>query len=113
MKEHRCGFYYCDERFSYVHSDVEKAVLAVMIELLSNREQLIFTTHNTDMLNLPLPKHSYTFLKKTVTEDGIAIKSVNASDYLNRNTDSLRCTVENDLFSVSPDTNGIASIAYE
>ena len=113
MKEHRCGFYYCDERFSYVHSEVEKAVLAVMLELLGEGEQLIFTTHNMDMLSLPLPKHTYAFLKKTVTDSGIEITTVNASDYLKRNTDSLRKATENDMFSVFPDTEQIASIAYE
>lgn len=113
MKEHRCGFYYCDERFSYVHSEVEKAVLALMLEFLGDNEQLIFTTHNTDILSLPLPKHTYAFLKKTVTDTGIKITTVNASDYLKRNTDSLRKAVENDMFSVFPDTGQIASIAYE
>ena len=83
-----------------------------MVGLLGDREQLIFTTHNTDMLNLPLPKHSYAFLKKTVTEEGIEIKVVNASDYLKRNTDSLKSAVKNDLFSVYPKTEDIFSIAY-
>lgn len=113
MKEHQCGFYYCDERFSYVHSEVEKAVLGLMLELLGDDEQLIFTTHNTDILSLPLPKHTYAFLKKTVTDTGIEITSVNASDYLKRDTDSLRKAAENDMFSVFPDTVQIASIANE
>lgn len=113
MKEHRCGFYYCDERFSYIQSEIEKAVLSLMLELLGDNEQLIFTTHNMDMLNLPLPKHTYVFLKKMVTEMGCEILCVNASDYLKRNTDVLRRAVENDIFSVLPDTGQIHSIAYE
>lgn len=32
----RNQFYYCDEKFSYVHSDIEKAFLSIMID---NREQ--------------------------------------------------------------------------
>lgn len=55
------GFYYCDEKFSYIHSDIEKAFLAVMIQSLKSDDQLFFTTHNTDILDLPLPKHSFTF----------------------------------------------------
>lgn len=58
------GFYYCDEKFSFIHSDVEKSFLSVMIECLKSNDQLFFTTHNTDILDLPLPKHSFTFLKK-------------------------------------------------
>ena len=57
-------FYYCDERFSYVNSDVEKACLSIMIDKLVGRKQLFFTTHNTDVLDMQLPKHSFIFLKK-------------------------------------------------
>ena len=113
MKGHMCGFYYCDERFSYVQSEIEKAVLSLMLELLGESEQLIFTTHNTEMLTLPLPRHSYAFLKKTVTETGSEILCVNASEYLKRNTGSLRRAVENDIFSVLPDTHEINRIADE
>ena len=111
MKGHMCGFYYCDERFSYVQSEIEKAVLSLMLELLGESEQLIFTTHNTEMLTLPLPRHSYAFLKKTVTETGSELLCVNASEYLKRNTGSLRRAVENDIFSVLPDTHEINRIA--
>lgn len=39
------GFYYCDEKFSYIHSDVEKAILSLMIQRLNDNDQLFFTTH--------------------------------------------------------------------
>lgn len=32
-----------------------------MLDRIGDDEQLIFTTHNTDMLDLNLPKHSYVF----------------------------------------------------
>ena len=60
--------------------------------------QLFLITHNLDILDLPLPKHSFNFLKK----DDCGISIVNAATYLKKNTDSLRNTVNNDLFSVSP-----------
>ncbi len=56
-------------RFSYIHSDIEKAFLAVMIQSLKSDDQLFFTTHNTDILDLPLPKHSFTFKKKDSLDD--------------------------------------------
>ena len=100
---HSNGFYYCDEKFSYINSDIEKAILSVMIDTLNQDEQLFFTTHNMDILDMMLPKHSYTFLKKENNENGITLKCLYASDYLKRNTDSLKNAVENDLFSTAPD----------
>lgn len=52
--------------------------------------QLFFTTHNLDILDLSLCKHSLNFLKK----EGQGISVVN--------TDLLRNAVDNDLFSVAP-----------
>lgn len=96
-------FYYCDERFSYVNSDVEKACLSIMIDKLRGRKQLFFTTHNTDVLDMQLPKHSFIFLKKDVNDSENPIKCINASQYLKRNTDSLKHAVENDLFCTVPE----------
>lgn len=104
------GFYYCDEKFSYVHSDIEKAFLSIMMNGLKDNDQLFFTTHNTDILDLPLPKHTFVFLKKDVYDEETPIKCVQASDFLKRNTDSLRNAVENDLFSVSPNLDLIYDI---
>ena len=98
------GFYYCDEKFSYIHTDIEKAFLSLMIQCLRKNDQLFFTTHNTDILDLPLPKHTFTFLKKGVQDDTETIKSVNASEFLKRSTDSVKNAVENDLFSAAPST---------
>ena len=103
-------FYYCDELFSYVHSDVEKAFLSVMISSLKENDQLFFTTHNTDVLDLRLPKHAFTFLKKDIYDEETPIKCVSASEFLKRNTDSLRNAVENDLFSVAPNLELIYEI---
>ena len=105
------GFYYCDEQFSYIHSDLEKALLNVMIHGLRDTDQLFFTTHNSDILDLPLPKHSFSFLKKDVNDPLQPIKCVCASDYLKRNTDSIRNAVENDLFSAAPNLDLIYKIA--
>ncbi len=97
------SFYYCDEHFSYIQTDIEKRILEIMLDNLKENEQLIFTTHNTDMLDLNLPKHSYAFLRKTVTDDDYHVSVMYASDILKRNTDSIRCAVENDAFSSLPD----------
>lgn len=105
-------FYYCDEKFSYVHSDIEKAFISVMINSLMDNDQIFITTHNADVLDLELPKHSYVFLKKDIYDIEQPIKCINPSDYLKRNTDSLRNAVDNDLFSVAPSLELIYDI-YE
>lgn len=43
-------FYYCDEHFSYIQSDIEKRIFGIMLERIGANEQLIFTTHNTDII---------------------------------------------------------------
>ena len=72
---------------------------------------MFFTTHNSDILDLPLPKHSYTFLKKEMYDNEQFIKCVYASDYLKRSTDSLRRAVDNDLFSITPNMELVYKIA--
>lgn len=102
--------YYCDELFSYVNSDIEKACLSIIIEKLTGRKQLFFTTHNTDILDMQLPKHSFTFLKKDVRNVDRPIQCINAGDYLKRNTDCLKNAVENDLFSTMPELEQLYEI---
>lgn len=103
--------YYCDELFSYINSDVEKACLSILIEKLTEKKQLFFTTHNTDILDMQLPKHSFSFFKKDVADTDMPIKCVNAAHFIKRNTDSLKHAVENDLFCTAPDLARLYEIA--
>ncbi len=106
-------FYYCDEKFPYIHSDIEKAILSLMIEYLPPNAQLFFTTHNTDILDMNLPKHAFTFLRKDMSDTECPITCVNASAILKRSTDSLKNAVENDMFSSAPAVDLIYAIADE
>ena len=54
------------------------------------------------MLDLNLPKHIYVFLRKHLEKSIYPVSAVSASDVLKRNTDSLRCAVENDVFDSLP-----------
>ena len=96
------GFSYCDEKFSYVNGDIERAILVTMINKLKKDSQLFFTTHNYDVLDMPLPKHSFYLMRKEITDGKQRITVVNAGDYLKKNTDSVRNAVENDLFLSAP-----------
>lgn len=106
----RNGFYYCDEKFCFVQSDLEKSILSLLIELLGKDQQLFFTTHNTDILDLNLPKHSYSFFKKNAHNLEQPIEMIYASNYLKKQEDSLRNAVENDLFSIAPNDTKILKI---
>ena len=101
-------FYYCDEHFSYIHSDIEKDIFGLMVERLGKNDQLVFTTHNMEMLDLNLPKHSFTFLKKEMADKAWVVTAVSASSLLKKNTDSVRGAVDNDMFGTSPDLSGLA-----
>ncbi len=99
------GFYYCDEKFSYIQSDVEQTILSLMIELLSPKAQLFFTSHNLDLLEMNLPIHSFNFLRK---KDEIEI--IYPSDYIQKNDKSLRNAVKNDIFDIAPNINSILEL---
>lgn len=103
-------FVYCDEKFAHVHSNAETAFLAVMVDILRNNQQLFFTTHNTDVLGMNLPFHSFAFLRRDEF-DGNRVTCVYASDYLKKNNQSLKNAVENDLFSTGPDTDPIFNLS--
>lgn len=111
LMQEQYSFYYCDEKFSYIHSDIEKAVLSLMIQYLRPNDQLFFTTHNTEVLDMDLPKHAFTFLRKDKEDPDCPITSIDASSLLKRNTDSLKNAVDNDLFSCSPAVDLIFAIA--
>ena len=106
----RHDFYYCDEMFSFVNSDVEKACISIIIDFLNDSKQLFFTTHNTDVLDMDLPKHSYTFFKKDKLDDNVHITAVYASDYLKKSSDSLKNAVDNDLFCTAPELDMLFSL---
>lgn len=108
----RHDFYYCDEMFSYITSEIERAVLSLMVENLQGRKQLFFTTHNTDILDMQLPFHAFTFLKKTLKNSDYSIQCICASEILKRNTDSLKNAVENDLFNISPNLEELLSLSH-
>ena len=105
MPSHKNCFYYCDEHFSYIHSDIEKNIFGLMVEHLGRNEQLIFTTQNTDMLDLNLPRHAFAFMRKKIDEGEYKVSVTFASEILKRHTDSVKCAFENDVFRSLPDTS--------
>ncbi len=104
------NFYFCDELFTYVNSDIEMACLSLLIDKIPPYGQLFFTTHNSDIAEMDLPKHAFCFFKKNKYEP-YDIAYVNASDYLKKSTESVKNALDNDVFSSEPDVEKIYAIA--
>ncbi len=113
VKQHLNGFYYCDELFSHIQTDIEKRIFGILISSLGDGEQLIFTSHNSDMQDLNVPKHTYVYLSRIKENDSYYIYACSASDFLKRPTDSVRCAAENDVFSTIPDESLLDNIDEE
>lgn len=94
----KCGFYFCDEKFSFIQSDIEIAILSLMISLLKPCSQLFFTSHNLDLLEMSLPIHSFVFLRN---RDKIEV--VYPEKIIKKNDVSIRNAVKNDVFKINPD----------
>lgn len=107
--ENSFGFYYCDEKFAYVQSDLEQAVMLLMATQLGDCEQMFFTTHNSDILDLDLPRHTYMFLTKSLLGH-TAISLQSAEQFASRSDKSLRRFVENDVFMTRPNLRQIIEL---
>lgn len=110
IKKHQNGFYYVDEQFSYVNSDIEIACLNTMIELLGDGEQLFFTTHNEEIMNLPYPLHAFSFVKKEQKDNNFFVELINAAQFEKRNNVTVKNLYDNDYFDISPDVSKVFKV---
>ena len=93
---------------AFAHSELEQAIVNLIIDKLPNHSQFFYTTHNYDILDMSLPVHSYVFLKK----DKAAAVFVHPEDTFNKNDRSLLNYVKNDIFSTLPDTSQIDDLMF-
>ena len=107
MKKHLNGFYYIDEQFSYTNSEIEIAILNLMVSYLGDGEQLFFTSHNVELLSLNYPNHTFTFLKKVAVNNKNIIEEVNAASLEKRNNVNIKNLYDNDFFGVHPNLEKI------
>ncbi|GDQ33897.1 hypothetical protein BvCmsNSP039_02519 [Escherichia coli] len=98
--------YFLDESMAYVHSELERAIITLIISKLKINSQFFYTTHNCDIFKLDLPIHSYIFIKKE--HDSSVF--VDASEILKKNDRNLAKYVENDVFGVLPDLSLIEAL---
>ena len=105
-------FYYLDEQFSYLNTDIEKSIISLIAQYINKKDEQVFiTTHNLDISELNLPKHSFWFLiKETVENKQADIKIISASDIIVKNNVNLRNAIENDVFNTAPKLESIDNL---
>lgn len=110
IKYHSNGIYLIDEQLSYVNSDIESSILSTIVSLIGPNEQVFFTTHNDNILDLRLPFHSFNFMKKTYVDGKQKIKVSCATEVENRNNVPVRSILDNDMLGSAPNVNMIYEI---
>ncbi|MCQ2814970.1 MAG: ATP-binding protein [Bacilli bacterium] len=113
IKKHKNGIYYVDELFSYVNSDIEVVSLSTMIQMLGDDEQLFFTSHNSEIMNLNLPLHSFSFLGKKNIDGKPTITFITASEFEKRNNVVIKNLYDNDIFGIAPSTSLIFDLGED
>lgn len=103
------GTYFLDEKMAYAHSELEQAILNLLIHALPAAGQLFYTTHNSDILEMGLPLHAFIFLRKY----GGNAEFVDPSHEFNKNDRTLLNYVKNNVFCTLPDTSEIEELLYE
>lgn len=107
MKDFPDRPFYIDEKFSHVHTEIEKSILSLMIDIVGKENQLFFTTHNLDLLEMSLPTHSYVFLGKNNKE----IQAIYPENIVsNKNDRNLKNYVKNNVFNTIPDVTAIENL---
>lgn len=96
-----CSTYFLDEKMSYIHSELEVAIVNLIINNMGNNCQFFYTTHNYEVLDLNLPIHSFTFLNKI---DGKSI-FVEAQENYKKNDRNLVNHIKNNFFQTLPSTH--------
>lgn len=98
--------YFLDEKMAFAHSELEQAILNLIIEKLPINAQFFYTTHNYDILDMNLPIHSYLFLKK---KDGLS-QFVKPEHFFKKNDRTLLGYVKNNVFKTLPNTTLIDNL---
>ena len=94
-----CCTYFMDEKMSASHSVMEKEILNIMINILPRNSQLFYTTHNSEVLDMTLPKHSFILFRKNKTTSTEVIQPENY-DF----EDTIKEAVMNDVFNTLLDS---------
>ena len=103
-----CNTYFLDEAMAFSHSELEIAMLNLLIEKLGRNAQLFYTTHNYEVIAMNMPAHSFVFLRKR----GAKASFVQPEATLKKNDRSLLNYVLNDVFYTLPDSTYLNELLY-
>ncbi|WP_386698116.1 hypothetical protein [Lonepinella sp. MS14436] len=103
-----CATYFLDEKMAYSHSELEQAMVNLIIQTMGRYSQFIYTTHNYDVLDMNLPVHSFLFVRK---EDDSA-EFVQPETLFKKNDRSLLNYIQNNIFYTIPDTSLIDELLF-
>lgn len=92
--------FFLDEKMAYSHSEIEQAIVNLIIQKLGRNSQFFYTTHNYDVLDMNLPIHTFTFLVK----DGDKASFIQPEKTFKKNDRNLLNYVRNDVFNTIPKT---------
>ncbi len=104
-----CATYFLDEKMAYSHSEVEQAIVNLIIQKMGRYSQFFYTTHNYDILDMNLPVHAYLFL----TKEGDKAQFVQPEDSFRKNDRSLLSYIKNDVFNTIPDISLLDELLFE
>lgn len=94
------GTFFLDEKMSYSHSEVEKAIVNLIAQKINRHSQFFFTTHNYDILEMDFPFHSFVFVKK----ENHGSEFIWADEVCNKNDRNVLPFVKANYFNTIPDT---------
>lgn len=101
--------YYIDEKMAYCHSEMEQTILNLLLEKLPPDNQLFYTTHNYDIIDMNLPIHAYYIFSK---QEG-STEIIDIGKRFKKNDRGLLNYVKNDAFRTLPDTSAIDELLYQ
>ena len=110
LPKNRIFTFVLDENMSHVQCEIEKTMLNLITQKISNTSQLFYTTHNYEVLEMNYPIHSYLFIKRDIDGNSEFIK---AEDNFKKNDRSIVNYVRNDVLGTIPDTNLLDEILFE
>lgn len=100
------SIYFLDEKMAYSHSEMEQAIVNLIIEKLPINAQFFYTTHNYDVLDMNLPVHSLVFLTKKAGRSEV----VQPEHTFKKNDRSLVSYIKNNVFKTLPSTRAIDAL---
>lgn len=103
------GTFFLDEKMSYSHSEIEKAIVNLIVQKINRYSQFFYTTHNYDILEMDFPLHSFVFLKK---ENEVS-QFIWADEVCNKNDRNILPFVKANYFSTIPDTHLLDDLLWQ